>query len=161
MIASALILQRSQLAAWREDFPKEKSPLVLTNGCFDLLHPGHVTYLTQARNLGGFLVVAVNSDDSVRALKGPSRPINSAADRCAVLAGLRCVDAVVVFTEPRVTGVINDLRPHIYAKGGDYTLETLDAGEAAALRACGARIELLGLVPGKSTTDTLARLQRA
>jgi rfaE bifunctional protein nucleotidyltransferase chain/domain len=159
MITPAPILERSELATWRQSLPAEQGPLVLTNGCFDLLHPGHVTYLTQARNLGGFLIVAVNADASVRALKGPARPIHTAADRCAVLAGLRCVDALVVFEEPRVTGVIEEVRPDIYAKGGDYTLETLDPGEAAALRACGARVELLSLVPGKSTSSTLARLQ--
>lgn len=158
MIRNAPVLEMAQLRTWRETFPADKGPLVLTNGCFDLLHPGHVTYLTQARNLGGFLLVAVNADASVRELKGPSRPVNPAEDRCAVLAGLRCVDAVVIFEEPRVTRVIDAVRPDVYAKGGDYTLETLDAGEAAALRACGARIELVSLVPGKSTTATLARM---
>ena len=135
--------------------------LVLTNGCFDLLHSGHVRYLQQARNLGDALLVAVNSDDSVRALKGPGRPLNSDLDRAEVLAALRCVDYVSIFEGIRVTDVIRALRPAIYAKGGDYTLETLDHEERNALEEVGAEIRLLSLVPGKSTTSLLKKAQLA
>jgi len=130
---------------------------VLTNGCFDLLHTGHVRYLKQARELGDALLVAVNSDQSVRELKGPERPLNGEEDRSEVLAALRCVDHVTIFEGKRVTDVILKLRPAIYAKGGDYTIETLDPGERAALEEVGAEILLLSLVPGRSTTSLLER----
>lgn len=161
MISNAEFVALDELSQWRAAFPSGRGPLVLTNGCFDLLHPGHVRYLTEARNLGGFLLVAVNSDNSVRELKGPQRPINSEWDRCEVLAGLRSVDALTIFPEKRVTAVIRAVRPDIYVKGGDYTPQTLDPEEAAALREVGARIEILGLVPGKSTTATLERMGKA
>jgi len=131
--------------------------LVLTNGCFDLLHTGHVWYLEEARRCGDALVVAVNSDDSVRELKGPSRPVNSELDRAEVLAALRCVDHVTIFTGKRVTEVIRLLKPAVYAKGGDYTPETLDPGEKAALHEVGAEIRILQLVPGRSTTAILEK----
>jgi len=101
--------------------------------------------------------VAVNNDDSVRELKGAERPLNTDADRAEVLAALRCVDHVVIFAGKRVTEVIRMLRPAIYAKGGDYTLETLDPGERAALEEVGAEIRLVSLVPGKSTTSLLEK----
>ena len=101
--------------------------LVFTNGCFDLLHAGHVRYLNQARALGDAMVVAVNSDASVRALKGPARPVNNENDRAEVLAALRVVDAVVIFDDERATRLIEAIRPHIYAKGGDYTVDSLNA----------------------------------
>ncbi|HEV7406764.1 MAG TPA: adenylyltransferase/cytidyltransferase family protein [Chthoniobacteraceae bacterium] len=133
--------------------------LVFTNGCFDLLHVGHTRYLQQARALGDALVVAVNGDESVRALKGPTRPINTEDDRAEVLAALACVDHLTIFHEERVAGVIREVRPHIYVKGGDYTLETLHHEEVEALREAGAELRILPLVPGKSTTATLRRSQ--
>jgi rfaE bifunctional protein nucleotidyltransferase chain/domain len=135
--------------------------LVFTNGCFDLLHVGHVRYLQSARALGDALAVAVNGDESVRALKGPARPINSEADRAEVLAALECVDFVTIFHTPRVTDVIREVRPQIYAKGGDYTPDSLDPGEVAALHEAGAEIRILPLVPGKSTTTTIAKMTDA
>lgn len=134
--------------------------IVLTNGCFDLLHVGHVRYLEQARGLGDFLAVAVNGDESVRALKGPGRPLNCAADRAEVLAALECVDFVTIFPELRATGVIRATRPAIYVKGGDYTLESLDAEEVAALKETGAEIKTLPLVTGKSTSRLIEKMQR-
>ena len=133
--------------------------LVLTNGCFDLLHTGHVRYLRQARDLGDALLVAVNSDLSVKELKGPERPLNQQLDRAEVLAALRCVDHVSIFEGKRVTEVIRALRPAIYTKGGDYTLETLDREERAALEEVGTEIRLLSLVPGKSTTSLLEKVR--
>ena len=142
----------------REDLDRQGKRLVFTNGCFDLLHAGHVRYLAEARALGDALVVALNSDDSVRQLKGPSRPVNTEEDRAEILTALRSVDAVCVFHEPRVTGLIDAIKPHVYAKGGDYTIESLNPEERGALERVGAKIEILGLVPGRSTTATLKRV---
>ncbi len=147
----------AELAAVRAALDAQGRRLVFTNGCFDLLHVGHVRYLQEARVLGDALLVAVNGDESVRALKGPTRPINAAEDRAEVLAALACVDFVTIFHTPRVTEVIRAVRPHIYAKGGDYTVESLDPGERAALEEAGAEIRILPLVPGKSTTATIAK----
>lgn len=144
-----------ELARLRDEFAAQGRKLVLTNGCFDLLHPGHVRYLQQARELGDALVVAVNGDESVRALKGPTRPINPVEDRVEVLCALACVDYVTVFQEVRLTRLMEQLRPQVYAKGGDYTVESLDADERNALLAGGAQIVILPIVPGKSTTAIL------
>lgn len=134
--------------------------LVLTNGCFDLLHVGHVRYLQQARQLGDVLAVAINGDQSVQALKGAGRPLNSEGDRAEVLAALECVDLVTIFPDVRATVVIKAIRPAIYVKGGDYTLESLNAEEVAALKQVGAEIKTLPLVPGKSTTGLIEKMQR-
>jgi rfaE bifunctional protein nucleotidyltransferase chain/domain len=132
--------------------------LVFTNGCFDLLHVGHTRYLRAARALGDALLVAVNGDASVRALKGPGRPINNELDRAEVLASLECVDFVVIFHAERVTELLRVIRPPIYAKGGDYTVESLNSEELAALREYGAEIRILPLALGKSTTATIERM---
>jgi rfaE bifunctional protein nucleotidyltransferase chain/domain len=146
------VIEAGELAAKRDALDAEGRKLVLTNGCFDLLHVGHVRYLQAARALGHALAIAVNADASVRVLKGPGRPINPAEDRAEVLAALACVDYVTIFSESRATRLLAAVRPHIYVKGGDYRLETLDAEERAALEAAGAQIELLPLTPGKSTS---------
>lgn len=156
-VSSKKIKTLAQLAQVREELAGSGRRLVLTNGCFDLLHVGHVRYLQAARGLGDSLLVAVNGDASVRALKGPTRPVNTETDRAEVLAALECVDYVTVFESERVTSVIREVRPAIYAKGGDYTLETLNPEEVGALREAGSDIHLLPLIPGKSTTATLAR----
>jgi rfaE bifunctional protein nucleotidyltransferase chain/domain len=134
--------------------------IVFTNGCFDLLHVGHVRYLAAARRLGDVLVIGLNSDASVRELKGPGRPLNSEEDRAEVLAGLEAVDHVIIFCEQRASNLILELKPDIYAKGGDYTLDTLDPDEVSVLKGIGARIEIVPLVPGKSTTGLLRTIQQ-
>jgi formyltetrahydrofolate-dependent phosphoribosylglycinamide formyltransferase len=144
--------------ALRAKLHAQKKKLVFTNGVFDLLHVGHVRYLRQARELGDALVVALNSDASVRALKGPSRPIHPQDDRAEILRALESVDQVVVFEEPRVTKLIETIQPHVYTKGGDYTVESLNPEERAALAAVGADIRILPLVHGRSTTAALKRL---
>lgn len=155
---SAEKIQSSRdLAAIRDRMDREGRRLVFTNGCFDLLHVGHVRYLQQARALGDALLVAVNGDGSVRALKGEGRPINPEADRAEVLAALACVDYVTIFPDVRVTALLREIRPQVYAKGGDYTEETLDRDEYAALCDIGAEIDILPLVPGRSTTKIIAR----
>ena len=145
-------------AALEKDWPGLR--IVATNGCFDLLHVGHLRYLAEARRRGGFLWVGLNGDASVTLLKGPGRPVNTEADRAEILAALRVVDAVTVFPEVRAVGFLAAVRPHLYVKGGDYTAEQLDPQERAALESAGSRIEILALVPGKSTTSTLQRIKR-
>ena len=154
------ILSLPELSRRAEEMRQAGQQLVLTNGCFDLLHVGHARYLQQARQLGDFLVVAINGDESVRSLKGAGRPLNSAEDRAEVLAALACVDFVTIFPGMRATPVIEALRPGIYVKGGDYTLETLDPEEVAALKRVGAEIKTLPLVPGKSTSSLIERMQQ-
>jgi len=132
--------------------------IVFTNGCFDLLHVGHVRYLQAARALGEALLVAVNGDASVRSLKGPSRPINTEAERAEVLASLECVDFVTVFHSDRVTSLLRAIHPPIYVKGGDYSIESLNAEELGALREMGSAIHILPLVPGKSTTLIIGKM---
>ena len=146
-----------ELAVICAQLEKRGRKLVFTNGCFDLLHVGHVRYLQQARALGDALLVALNGDSSVRALKGPSRPVNGEHDRAEVIASLACVDYVTIFHTERVTELVRIIRPQVYAKGGDYTVDSLDPGERAALQEVGAEIRILPLVPGKSTTAILER----
>jgi rfaE bifunctional protein nucleotidyltransferase chain/domain len=135
--------------------------VVLTNGVFDLLHTGHLYYLQKARALGDTLIIALNSDASVRAIKGPHRPVQSEEERAYALGALACVDAVVIFSEPRLTAEIRALKPDVYCKAGDYTVDKLDAGERAALQEAGARIEFLPFLQGFSTTNLIARIRAA
>jgi rfaE bifunctional protein nucleotidyltransferase chain/domain len=135
--------------------------LVVTNGVFDLLHTGHLYYLQQARALGDALYVLINSDASVRALKGPQRPVQSEIERAYALAALRCVDAVVIFREKRLTAELNALAPDVYCKAGDYTLDKLDPGERGALESVGADIRFLPFLPGFSTTALIAKIRAA
>jgi D-glycero-beta-D-manno-heptose 1-phosphate adenylyltransferase len=151
----------AEAAGHREVLRVARRRVVLTNGVFDLLHTGHLFYLQQARALGDALIVALNSDASVRALKGPSRPVQDEEARAYALAALACVDGIVIFREPRLTAEIRALRPDIYCKAGDYTLDKLDAGERAALNEVGAQIEFLPFLPGFSTTALIARIQAA
>jgi rfaE bifunctional protein nucleotidyltransferase chain/domain len=146
-----------ELAAIRDEMAAQGRRLVFTNGVFDLLHVGHVRYLEQARALGDALLVAVNGDASVRALKGPTRPINTEQDRAEVLAALECVAYVTIFPAMRVTDLITVIRPQVYAKGGDYTVETLNPDERSALQSAGSDIQILSLVPGKSTTAIIEK----
>ncbi len=148
-----------EVSALRAELNARGQKLVFTNGVFDLLHVGHVRYLREARALGDALVIALNSDDSVRALKGPTRPVNTQADRAEILRALAFVDRVVVFDEPRVTRLIEAIKPHVYTKGGDYTVETLNPEERAALERVDADIRILPMVEGKSTTSTLNKLR--
>ena len=155
-MSAGKIVTAADLACVRDAFAAQGRNLVFTNGCFDLLHVGHVRYLQAARELGDALAVAVNSDASVRALKGPTRPVNSEADRAEVLAALGCVDYVVIFPELTVTNLFLAVRPQIYAKGGDYTPETLVREEREVIEKAGSQIRILPLVPGHSTTNTIA-----
>lgn len=153
------VVTAEELSSIRDEMDAAGRRLVFTNGCFDILHAGHVRYLQQAREAGDALAVGLNSDRSVRELKGEGRPVNGQDDRAEVLAALGCVDFVVIFDGKRATGVLRAVRPHIYAKGGDYTPESLDAGEREVLRAAGADVRILPLVPGRSTTSVLERVR--
>jgi len=134
--------------------------LVVTNGCFDLLHLGHVTYLETARQRGDALLVGLNGDESVRQLKGPDRPLNKEPERAAVLAALESVDGVCAFKERTATRFLSVAQPDIYVKGGDYSLETLDRDERQAVEKAGGKIVIIPFVPGKSTTELLKKISR-
>ena len=132
--------------------------MAATNGCFDILHAGHVNYLQAARNEADALIVGLNSDRSVSELKGPDRPIHTEADRAAVIAALEAVDAVFIFDELRATTFLELAQPDVYVKGGDYEVEDLPAEERAVITAQGGRITVLGHVPGKSSSDIARRI---
>jgi rfaE bifunctional protein nucleotidyltransferase chain/domain len=154
------ILTWNGVKAWRAAVRQTGRRLVLTNGCFDILHRGHVDYLARARQLGDAMLLAVNSDASIRALKGPERPLNPEHDRLFVLAGLESVDAVVVFDSLRADGIIALAEPDFYAKGGDISLATLPPEERQALDACGAQIIFLPFLDGFSTTTTINKARQ-
>jgi D-glycero-beta-D-manno-heptose 1-phosphate adenylyltransferase len=157
-VMSGKILALDEVAAYRDGLRKRGRKVVATNGCFDLLHVGHLKYLTEARALGNFLWVGLNGDASVRDLKGPGRPLVPEAERAELLAAWRVVDAVTIFPDVRATAFLRAVQPDVYAKGGDYTVASLNAEEAEALRACGAHIEIVKLVPGKSTTNLVQKM---
>jgi D-beta-D-heptose 7-phosphate kinase/D-beta-D-heptose 1-phosphate adenosyltransferase len=180
-------LERAALLRWAAERRRAGQRIALTNGVFDLLHLGHVRYLQQARALGDALVVALNSDASARLLKGPERPITPEAERAEVLAALACVDTVTIFAERTAEALVADLRPEVYAKGGDYAggdyagadaartlqrfgpaaLAALAAGdplfarlpEARVVAAYGGTLCLIPYVPGHSTSELIARIR--
>jgi len=148
------------LPQWRAAMRASGKQLVVTNGCFDLLHLGHVTYLESARNQGDALLVGVNGDDAVRQLKGPERPVTGESDRAAVLAALESVSGVCIFAEKTATRFLAAAQPDVYVKGGDYTLDTLNQEERRTVEQAGGRIVIIPFVPGKSTTATLKKIMR-
>ncbi|MGN9807624.1 D-glycero-beta-D-manno-heptose 1-phosphate adenylyltransferase [Micromonospora sp. L32] len=155
--AHPTLVGTAELAAIVGDHRRAGRSIVFTNGCFDVLHPGHVRYLEQARALGDLLVVAVNSDGSVRRLKGPDRPVNPVEDRIALLAALSCVDHVVVFEEDSPAALIETVRPDVYVKGGDYPPEMVP--EAPLVRRLGGQVRTLGYVPDRSTSAIIERIR--
>jgi len=154
------IIAWDQLPEWRKKFRATGKKLVVTNGCFDILHPGHVTYLESARNLGDALLVGINGDEAARQLKGPGRPVNSEADRATVLAALESVAGVCIFADKTAIRFLSAAKPEIYVKGGDYTLDTLNQDERLAVESAGGQIVILPFVPGKSTTALLEKISR-
>jgi len=157
---AAKIVPWEKLGEWRESLRAAGRRLVVTNGCFDLLHRGHVTYLEAARNLGDALLVGVNGDASVREIKGPNRPVNSEEDRAAVLAALQSVDGVCVFGERDALRFLATIRPDVYAKGGDYTIDTINQDERRLIEEMGGKVAVIGGVPGKSTTALLEKMAK-
>lgn len=156
---NAKILSLDELGTRAAELRADGRKLVATNGCFDILHAGHVRYLAKARQFGDVLAVGVNSDASVRAIKGDKRPLNSERDRAEVLAALECVDLVTVFSDARATSFLQRAAPAVYVKGGDYTPETLDAEERDALESIGAEIRIIPFETGYSTTALVERLK--
>lgn len=154
-------LSLDDAVARRQQLREAGKRVVLTNGCFDLLHTGHVYFLSEAAKLGDALFIALNADESVQALKGPTRPVQSVAERAYLLARLDFVDTLVSFATPRLTAEITALQPDVYAKAGDYTLETLNAEERGALEAAGAEIRFLPYLEGYSTTSLIAKINAA
>ena len=151
-----MLIDRKNISNLRGELQGKK--IVFTNGCFDILHVGHVRYLTAAKNFGDVLIVGLNTDESVKKLKGASRPINNQDDRAEVLLGLKAVDHVIFFGEDTAENLIAELQPDVYVKGGDYTLETLP--EAKIVQAYGGQIELVKLVAGKSTTKIIEKISK-
>lgn len=147
------ILTREQLQDRVAEWRRSGARITLANGCFDLLHVGHVRYLHAARELGGKLVVAVNSDESVRGLKGAGRPLMPAEERAEILAALAAVDAVVIFSENNVRTIIREIRPDFQAKGTDYTIESVP--ERDEVEACGGRVAIVGDPKDHSATDII------
>jgi rfaE bifunctional protein nucleotidyltransferase chain/domain len=155
------IVSADQLAAISDQMRAAGKKLVATNGCFDLLHVGHVRYLENARAAGDVLVVGINGDESVRALKGNNRPLNSEQDRAEMIAALTSVDYVMIFPEKRATKFLEIARPAIYVKGGDYKAETLNVEECAVLEKLGTEIRIVPFEAGYSTTALIERLQKS
>ena len=152
-------LTLDEAAVWAAAQRAAGQVLVFTNGCFDLLHRGHVDYLQRARALGDALVVGLNSDASVRGLKGAGRPILPEQERAAVLAALRAVDVVVLFAEPTAEALVAAIRPQLYVKGGDWGPAHHTPPEAAVVQAYGGRVHYLPYLPGRSTSQIVAQIR--
>ena len=140
-----------------EELKKQNKTVVFTNGCFDILHVGHLRYLNEAKKQGDILIVGVNSDASVRRLKGETRPINSEQDRSEMLCGLKAVDYTVIFEEDTPMEIIEFLKPSIHVKGGDYKKE--DLPETKIVESYGGEVRILSFVQGKSTTNIVKKIQ--
>ncbi len=152
-----MLVDRSKIAELCQILRDGGQKVVFTNGCFDILHAGHVRYLAKARSYGDCLVLGLNTDASVQRIKGPSRPINNQADRAEVAGALKSVDYVVFFDEPTAEELIQEVHPDIYVKGGDYTLENLPEGRIVL--GYGGSVELVKLVEGRSTTNVIAKIK--
>ncbi len=151
------LVEKENLDAFLNDLKKINKKIVMTNGCFDILHAGHVRYLKESKKFGDILIVGLNSDISVRALKGPERPINNQDDRAEVLSGLESVDYIILFDEISPKTLLDKVKPDIYTKGADYTEETLP--EAETIMKNGGEIKFIKLVEGKSTTKIIDKIK--
>jgi D-glycero-beta-D-manno-heptose 1-phosphate adenylyltransferase len=157
-LSTSKILTRDGLKSQARTWHAKGDKITLANGCFDLLHVGHVRYLQAAKQLGGQLVVAINSDDSVRKLKGKGRPLMPASERAEILAALSAVDAVVIFDESDVRALIREIRPDVHAKGTDYTAQSVP--ERDTVLECGGRVEIVGDPKDHSATEIIGRLEQ-
>lgn len=154
---SSKILSLDEALEWRESLRKAGRKLVLTNGCFDILHRGHAEYLLAARRRGDALIVLLNSDASVKSLKGPGRPVCKEQDRAFMLSCLSFVDAALIFAGRRCVEELAKLKPDVYVKGGDYNIDNIDKDEKRALLDTGAEIHFIPLVKGLSTSSLLEK----
>ena len=152
-----MLVERQDIAKFCEILRKGGQKVVFTNGCFDILHAGHVTYLEAAKAQGDVLVLGLNTDASVCRLKGPERPINSELDRAKVVGALKSVDYVVLFGEQTAEAVIAEVKPDVYVKGGDYTLDTLP--EAKIVQSYGGKVAFIDMVEGRSTTNIINKIK--
>lgn len=150
-----------ELLAIRNEARQQNKRVVWTNGCYDILHAGHVLYLQKARQLGDLLIVGLNSDESIRMTKGPLRPIVAQNERAIVISALACVDYVIIFNEDSPVNIISALQPDVYAKGGDYTLDTINQVERHLVENYGGEIALLPGIAGSSTTAVINKILRA
>ena len=155
----AMLMPRDEVRAYAAALRAAGQRVVFTNGCFDILHAGHVRYLAAARACGDYLILGLNSDASVRRLKGETRPVNDEHDRAEVVGALKSVDTVVIFGEDTAEELIAEVRPDVYVKGGDYTRETLP--EARIVEGYGGEVAFIPLVAGKSTTNIIRRMQES
>lgn len=151
------VVSRSEIPCIVEVLRKEGKTVVTTNGCFDILHVGHVRYLQKTKTFADYSIVMLNSDKSVRSIKGPTRPINNEADRAEILCALSCVDFVVLFDEDSPANLISEIKPDVHTKGADYTIETLP--EAKVIMENGGRVEFISFVAGKSTTSIIEKVK--
>lgn len=151
------VIDRKNINNLIENLKKEGKTTVFTNGCFDILHIGHVRYLKESARHGDILIVGVNSDSSVKRLKGETRPINNELDRAELLSELCFVDYVVIFEEDTPENLLNEIKPNIYTKGADYTLDTLP--EAKTVIKNGGKVEFINLIEGKSTTNVIKKIE--
>ena len=152
------ILTVQTLPTWRDNHRNNGKKLAATNGCFDILHAGHVSYLQAARNEADALIVGINSDRSIRELKGPNRPIHTENDRASIIAALESVDGVFIFDELRATEFLKQAQPDVYVKGGDYALEELPEEERQTVAQMGGVIKVLKLIPGKSSSNIAQKI---
>ncbi len=151
------LIDRKNIVAFINELRKDGKTVVTTNGCFDILHVGHVRYLQKTKTFADYSVVMLNSDKSVRAIKGPTRPVNNENDRAEILCALECVDFVVLFDEESPQNLIAEIKPNVHTKGADYTVETLP--EAKTIIENGGRIEFISFVEGKSTTSIIEKMK--
>ena len=150
------VLRRENIAEFVRNLQKSGKTVVATKGCFDILHVGHVRYLQKTKSFADYSIVLLNSDKSVRLIKGEGRPINNENDRAEILCALSCVDYVVLFDEASPRDLLDEIKPDVYTKGADYSLETLP--EADIMKKNGTRVEFIEFVPGKSTTNTISKI---
>ena len=151
------LIERKDVVNVLNDLRKDGKTIVTTNGCFDILHVGHVRYLQKTKTFADYSVVMLNSDKSVRSIKGPTRPVNNENDRAEILCALSCVDYVVLFDEDSPESLIAEIKPDVHTKGADYTVETLP--EAKTIIENGGRIEFISFVEGKSTTSIIEKMK--
>lgn len=152
------IVPLDDLSDWRQSVRDAGKTVVVTNGCFDLLHAGHVTYLAEAAAHGDLLLIGVNDDAGVKVLKGDSRPLNHEQDRALVLAALESVGAVCIFHGSTATEFLKVAQPDVYVKGGDYTVETLNAEERSVVQAAGGKFVFIPFLKGRSTTNIVSKM---